>query len=306
VTVLKVVLRALTGACVVLAVPVVGFAQAPADIFGRAEYVVRSGDVNGDGYIDIVAKARQRIAMIALDDLSFPIPIPSTVASFAIISDSTGNYSLTTSVTAALLANSAWRLGTHDLRYGDILGNGAGGAIIEARNAGDPSFSVSATPAGVPQLLQKLNDSSIGYDLAATGTTSYLSDRSGDGRADLTIERNGFIAAVLYADSNGVFTYNREGTVRAVWLGFKGFLDAGNSASALGYIAADSVPVYTDILQQLGGHVRDIGASWSDIRLISMSDRFASFSIVDTAESRRTIHVLVFIRENGRWYVSTL
>jgi hypothetical protein len=304
--VLTLVLRALTGALVVLAIPAVGLAQAPTNIFERAEYEVRSGDVNGDGYIDILAQARKKFTMIGLDDISIPILIPSSVATFVIMSDASGNYSLTTSVSATLLANSNWRLGTHDLRYGDILGNGAGGAIIEARNAGDPSFSVSATAAGLPQLLQKLSASSIGYDLAATGTTSFLSDRSGDGRADLTIERSGFIASVLYADSNGTFTYNREGTVRAVWLGFKGFLDSGNTVSALGYIAADSVPMYTDILQQLGSHVRDIGASWGDLRLISLSDKFASFSIVDTAESRRTIHVLVFIRENGRWYVSTL
>jgi hypothetical protein len=299
-------LRALTGGLVVIAAPVAGFAQAPPNIFSRADYEVRSGDVNGDGRIDILARARQKFAMIALDDLMIPIPIRSPVSTFAIMSDSSGNYSLTTDVSAALLANPAWRPGTHDLRYGDILGNGAGGAIIEARNAGDPSFSVNATPGGIPRLLQTLNGSSIGFDLAAAGTTSSLSDRNGDGRTDLTIERNGFIASVLHADSNGLFSYSAEGTVRAVWLGFKGFLDAGNTASALGYIAADSAPMYTDILQQLGTHVREIGASWGDIRLISMSEKFASFSIADTAESRRTIHVLVFIRENGRWYVSTL
>jgi len=243
VTAFKVILRIAIGAFGVLAIPSLGFAQTPSDIFGRAEYDIRSGDVNSDGYIDILANARMKFAMIGLDDLTIPIRVPSTVATFAIISDSTGNYSLTTDVSAALLANPAWRLGTHDLRFGDILGNGAGGAIIEARNAGDPSFSVSATPAGVPQLLQRLDASSIGSDLAAAGTTSFLSDRNADGRADLTIERNGFITSVLYADSNGVFTANREGTVRAVWLGFKGFLDSGNTSSALGYIAADRVPM---------------------------------------------------------------
>lgn len=300
--------RTLGIAVVALVASLPASAQAPSGSsdFVRSEFTVYSGDFNGDHFIDILVKAKRKIALIALDDLSIPVPIPAPVKSFAILSDGNGVYSMVTTVTSAMLNSSVWQANTHDLRFGDILGNGSGGAIVEARNPGDPSFSV-AVSGGSPQLVQTLTLSALGFDLAASGITSELSDRNGDGRTDLTIRRNGLVLQVLFANTNGVFVADQEATLRAVWLGFKSQLDNGDAASALAYISTDRAPFYSEIFQAFGSsRLRTLSATWTDVKAIALKPTYASFSIVDTFNGQRSVHILVFEKDGDHWVLTTL
>lgn len=271
----------------------------------RSNYTVLSGDVNGDGQVDILMRAQRRIVIIHYD-VPFPVPIPTPSPTFVLLSGSGGSYSLVTPVSAAMLNSSAWQTNRYDLRFGDLLGNGAGGVIIEARNAGDPSFSVAANTSGQPSLVQTLTPAAVGFDLGANGIMTELADRNSDGRADLTILQDGFVASVLIANASGVFAQDAESTIRAVWLGFKAYLDSNDASSALGYVSLDSIPVYTDVLTSLGPHLREVSATWSDINAIEIGANYATFSIVSSANSQQTLHILVFVKENNRWVLESM
>jgi hypothetical protein len=281
-------------------------AQSPSNDFARSGFAVYSGDFNSDGYIDILAKAKTRIVMIPLDDLVVPVPIASPVVSFVILSDSGGSYTVSTNVSSTMLTSSVWRADTHDLRIGDLLGNGFGGAVIEARNPGEPSFSVGVAE-GVPRLIQVLTAAALGFDLGASGITSELGDLNGDGRTDLTIRRSGLVLQVLHANASGEFVANQEATLRAVWLGFKSHLDSGNPTAALAYISPERGAFYSGIFQALGAErLRTLSATWTDVRAISLRPNYAAFSIVDTFNGQRSVHILVFEKDGERWVLTTL
>jgi hypothetical protein len=300
--------RRLGATVMALGASVCAMAQSPSGstAFVRSGFTVFSGDVNGDGYTDILVKAKRQVVIIPIDDLSIPIAIPTPVKSFVIVSDGNGHYSLSTNPNSAILNASVWQAGTYDLRLGDILGNGAGGAIIEARNAGSPSFSV-AISSGLPQLIQTLTADTLGFDLSASGVTSELSDRNGDGRTDLTIRRGAIVLQVLYANASGLFIADQEATLRAVWLGFKSHLDTGDASSALAYISPASAPYYSEIFQAFGGdRLRTLSATWTDVKAIALRPKYATFSIVDTFNGVRSVHIIVFEKDGDHWVLTSL
>src|SRR5688572_23734461 len=71
------------------------FASATASAVGFDDrYTVRTGDLNNDGRTDLYLKHNPRMAMIPLDDLIVPIPLPGDVGEFVLQQNAAGNFDL--------------------------------------------------------------------------------------------------------------------------------------------------------------------------------------------------------------------
>jgi hypothetical protein len=68
----------------------------------RAEYRVFMGDVNGDGFPDVLVKAQVKLTFVHIDEMLAPILLKPASPTFVLLS-SGGTYSLTKSPNAALL-----------------------------------------------------------------------------------------------------------------------------------------------------------------------------------------------------------
>lgn len=275
------------------------------DALRRGNYEIFSGDVNSDGHVDILAKARPTIVPISLDDLIVPIPIfPSPT--FAILSDASGSYSLIVNPSPSIRNSSVWQANTHDLAYGDVLGNGAGGMVIHARSANGVSFTIGTSVSnGQPQLIQHLSPASLGVDLGVTGTTIALGDTNNDGRADLVVRVNGLISNVFVADSDGTFDKPPDAKASAIaaWHAFRVSLDAGEANSALQFISAPVRPQYAAAFSVLANRITTMTQNWSALDAVSVRPDYAVFTLTQTYSGQTRLHFVTFSLEGDRWMI---
>jgi hypothetical protein len=277
-----------------------------ADALRRSNFTVFSGDVNSDGYVDLLLKASQGVVMIPLDDLFIPIVIQPLVPTFAIMSDGSGGYYLDASPSAQILNSPVWQPGTHDLVYGDLLGNGGASAIIEARNPGAPSFSVAtSTSNGAPQLLQHLTPSAIGVDLGGAGITTELKDINGDGRSDLLIKTDGTVTDALVADASGILSREEDSPILATWYAVTAALSASDLNAATQYFTIQAAPTYLNAFAARG-NLPGLAASWSPIQPVIVAENYATFVFTHTDGSIQRLHFVGFVKEGGRWVIASL
>jgi hypothetical protein len=71
-----------------------GSAQVSADNYlgFRDTYVTRTGDLNGDGRLDVYLDYTPKIIPIVLDDFAIPIPVKNTLADFVLLQNTTGGF----------------------------------------------------------------------------------------------------------------------------------------------------------------------------------------------------------------------
>ncbi|WP_428309768.1 FG-GAP-like repeat-containing protein [Hydrocarboniphaga sp.] len=169
-----------------------------------AGYDVFSGDINGDGYPDLLLKANHQFVLVDYDVL---IPVLLRWRnSFVVLSNSDGTYSIQLNPSAATLSNPIWQAGTHELIFGDTDGDGSLELLIRAKAVNGISvlMATSATD-GVPQLRQRLNAIDIGIDLGQSGLDVDLVKANNDGRADLLTSRAGVVETIHMATTGGSF-----------------------------------------------------------------------------------------------------
>jgi hypothetical protein len=270
-------------------------------------YVIFSGDVNGDGYVDILAKSTPKFVPIALDDLIFSIPIFAS-PTFVLLS-SGGSYSLVTEPPASIVNSSVWQANSHSLAFADFLGNGVTSMLIRSAVAGGDSFSVTASPStGQLALLQHISSSDLGVDLGALSRTVEFRDANRDGRADLVVRTNGRITETFLADSNGLFVRPiGNATIEASWYAFCASLDANDPASAVSFISATRRAQYDAAFQAVGSQLPDLTQRWSSfaaVRVVGSS--FANYLITQTINGIATDYMITFVWEDGRWVVAEL
>jgi hypothetical protein len=271
----------------------------------RSNYIAKSGDYNGDGIPDVLMIAIKRVVLIDYD-IPIPVAIPTPSPSFAILSSGPGNYSLDTSPSAGMIASGVWQSSTYDMVYGDILGNGAGGVVLRAKNAGLPSFSLGASPSnGAPQLIQVLSSSALGVDISGASGEVRLGDMNGDGRADLTVVSGGVVVAAYAANTNGQYVRDENLSIRATWQGVRSALEAGDRVKAALHIAEDSREFYSTIFQEMGQYLPTATNGWSDITPLEILADESTWFMTVTAQGETTGHIVNFTKVNGTWQIGT-
>lgn len=274
---------------------------AHANTLVQSSYRSFSGDVNGDGRSDVLLKASSRIVLIPLDDLSLPVPIPPKNATFVLISNSDGTYSLAANPADTVAGSSVWQTDSYELVYGDVLGNGLGSVLIKAKASGAPSFVVALTSPGTLQLIQQLTPATLGIDLGAPGTTAELKHSNSDGRTDLAVSTNGRIAAVFIADQNGIFRRDDEASIRAVWSGLLKAFENADANMAAQYLVEESREQYRQAFADLGSDLQKIPAAFSTIRALSRTDAYAEYVFTQNVGGKTTMHIVPFVRRGGLW-----
>ncbi|HEY8101774.1 MAG TPA: hypothetical protein VIF82_13580 [Burkholderiaceae bacterium] len=275
----------------------------------RTVYHAFSGDVNGDGYPDILLKADYKIIMLPLDDDGlFPLPIPAPSPTFVLLSQSDGSYVLTAKPDASIVNSAVWQANSYDLILGDVLGNGAGSILIKTRTPGQPSFVVAmSSSTGALQLVQVLTTANIGIDLGAAGTTVAFQDQNGDGRTDLVVSVNNRLTSILLADANGDFaknsTSNDTATIRAVWSGMLNALSNGDTTTALSYINDESKDSYAQIFSDLGSNVQQLPSSLSNFNFVTVTSTYATAVVSQSYGGQNTMGFVNFMLGAGGWNI---
>lgn len=124
------------------------------DAMGRTNYIVMTGDVNGDGQNDVLFKAVPKFVFIPVDDdLSVPIQLPVPSPSFVLLSTGYGSYTLVAKPDAAMIGNAAWKPASQGVTYAGPSGEFAASVTITAGTVEQASFVVSmAADTGLLQI----------------------------------------------------------------------------------------------------------------------------------------------------------
>ncbi|MDZ4077077.1 FG-GAP-like repeat-containing protein [Hydrocarboniphaga sp.] len=170
-----------------------------------AGYEVYSGDYNGDGYPDLLLRAKHQFVLV-----DYEVPFPVLLRwrqSFMVLSNPDGTYSIVLSPSAAVLSSSVWQPDTHDLIFGDTDGDGSLELLLRSHAANGVNVIITTSPTdGTPQLRQRVNAADIGIDMGGAGLDADLLDTNGDGRADLLVgTRYGLVLQISEASSSGAF-----------------------------------------------------------------------------------------------------
>ncbi|HEU5133719.1 MAG TPA: hypothetical protein VFU13_01125 [Steroidobacteraceae bacterium] len=291
-----------------LTLPAHAQSNSPATGLQRAQYQVFSGDYNGDGFKDILAKAKPKVIPIALDDLAIPIVIYAS-PTFVLMSNNGAPYSLVTKPASSIVNSSVWLASTHAVDFGDFLGNGVTSMMIRSIVPNGDSFTVTTSASVIqPSLLQRISSSDLGIDLGAVGRTTEFRDSNRDGRADLVVRTNGRITDVFIADTNGQFARaTGNGSIEASWFAFRASLDANDPASALNFISITRRSKYSAAFQAIGTQLPNLTQRWSSFAAVRIvSSRFANYLITQTINGVATDYMITFVWENGRWVVAEL
>ncbi len=282
-------------------------AVSPMNALQLASYSVFSGDVNGDGQTDILAKSKPKFVPILLDDISIPIAAFSS-PNFLLLSNG-GAYSLVLKPSGSILSSAVWQANTHVVALGDFLGNGVMSMMIRSQIPGGDTFTVTTPASAVqPTLLQRISPNDLGVDLGASARTVDFRDANRDGRADLVVRTNGRITDVILADVNGLFIRaTGNASIEATWYGLRAALDDNDPQSALNFITLTRQNQYGAAFQAAGSQLSGLTQKWSAfaaVRVVPAS--FANYLITQTIDGVATDYMITFIWENGRWVVAEL
>ena len=283
-----------------------------ADALQRTHYETLNGNVNDDGHPDIYLEAQQSVAILSIETLLLPVPLPAPSSTFLLLSRPDGSYRLIRNPASHLVDGTDWLSGNFDVHFGDTDGDGSVEMLVEARFDWSDSFLIGAeTSSGRPIFVQQLRETDTGINLGAPGVAAVLDDVNDDGRADLVVYEDGLVIAVFVATVSGNFSFDEDNEVnsyasaRLVWSAFCRALEDGDMSGALDYVVSSSLPFYHRALSgivDLGG----LPAQWSEPRRISATDKYAEYLVTQTLDGQTLHHVVVFKKEGERWRVLSL
>lgn len=282
------------------------FAQANGDprvALQQAGYTAYSGDLEHDGDIDVLVKAKSRIALIDFDPI---IPVVLKPSSPTFLLRASGSvYSLEINPPTNIVRDSLWAAGAFDLMFGDVTGTGARTLLLRSRAADATSFLITPSlSTGQPQLLQTLTPAVLGVDLGGTTSEVTLQDKDSDGQTDLVVRSNGVVVAVLIARDDGTFAKetSSEGQPLMAWRIFCASLDDGNLDAALSYISTPSRGQYQTALVNLGTAITGLTSNWVGIKTVEVASSYAIFNVTQNL-GENLQYQIVMVKEDGQWRV---
>ena len=278
------------------------------DLF-RAKYTVYSGDINGDGVVDLLFVPKRVVVLINYD-VPFPVIAKPASPPFELLSGG-GSYSVVLNPAASVVKNAIWKGGMYSLSYGDTLGTGSATMLVDPTTSGLPSFmfTTSATN-GAPQLLEALTTSTIGVDLSAAGTGATLQDTNNDGRADLVVWVNGKLSTVLIAASDGTFSVPAAaagGPSMTAWRSFVAAITLGDSSSASTFLSGSALSNYGPALAALGSTtlMPTIAKNWSEPQIVTLNADLMEMVVFQTEGGQVKMHLVDVVNDAGQWVVES-
>ncbi|MEE9494234.1 MAG: hypothetical protein V3W04_12730 [Gammaproteobacteria bacterium] len=306
---MKIAMKGLALSMLMLVQPV-----ATANGLGNAQYEVLTGQFNNDNITDILLRSKDTLVMIALDDLSIPIPIKSKFQATVIVSFPDGSYAIDTSAQVAAINQTAWVAEGFELQEADFNADNKSELFLRATRPGMPSFILASnTGQGSPFIKQLLTPSQFGLDFGVEGTTIDLRDENNDNRMDIVVKQNDIVAAVLIANEDGTFSAlgdkqdDSDRTIAILWGGFCRALEATDVQKSSNYFSVATRDHYKNILSQLGDSIGVMTANWGTATPIIIEKDHAEYAITQTYQNKTRMHLIGFSRgENGQWLIENL
>lgn len=279
-----------------------------------ATYEVLVGQFNSDGFADILLRPKDQIVLILMDDLSIPVFAKSIFEPTVISSFSNGQYAIDSSAQKGAIDQTRWRIGRYDVIEGDINRDGNHELLLVPQTPNSASLILTSKPGATkPLIKQQLNPGDFGLDFGAANTKVSLEDRNNDGRADIVVNRDGMLLAVLLANKNGVFSpvgdkkEDLDATISAIWSGFGARLDNGEINKAVEYISVVSKENYQRIFTVLGDDVKTLTSYWSKAVPLLLEKDYAEYAVTQTFNGQTRLHIIGFSRDsNGQWSIEQL
>lgn len=262
------------------------------------------GDINGDGRMDLLMRARPLLTFTQFDDILIPILAKPTYGTFMVRSVGSSGFELVANPTPAEVRSSVWQAGRFAVSSGNVLADSRGSIFARSAVPGAASFSISVNAQSTAlQLLQVVDAQLAGRDLGLSGTVTNLVDKNGDGRSDLVIAVDGLAADVLIANSSGQFVRDDDASILAVWVGMKSALESGDANTVLRYVAATSRPKYDEALAELAGTLSGATAGWQTPRSLTISATSAEYAVAHATNGGQRTVIVTFVREENMWRI---
>lgn len=277
-------------------------------------YEVLVGQFNADGLADILLRPKDQIVLILLDDLSFPVFAKSIFEPTVIASFSNGQYAIDGSAQKGAIDQTQWLTGSYDIIEGDFNGDGNNELLLVPLTPNKTSFILASTPGTTkPSITQQLNPSDFGLDFGEPNTQVLLEDRNNDGRADIVVNRDGMLLAVLLANNDGLFSTvgdkkeDLDATISAIWSGFGARLNNGEINKAVEYFSVASKENYQRILTVLGDDIKTLTSYWSKAVPLIVEKDYAEYAVTQAVNGQTRLHIIGFSRDsNGLWNIEQL
>jgi len=285
-------------------------------------FSVASGDYNEDGYVDM---------LISGDYLDIIIGSRCVLGagSGCIPTEHWYHYPPTNSE----LSHASWDYTTHEVLRFDFDTDGTNDLFLMPKAKGYPSFqipfeSIDDHYNGNLTVVDELNTiewNQIGVDLGDPGTVAYFEDLNTDGFLDLRVEHlgipsgiyygtspNGWIALPLGSDTESndddqLIELADTSTTIAVWNGFSAALNNGDADLASQYFAPSSRDSYAQLFTLLGSNISGLTSNWTELTLIELTDRVATYSLKQDEGGSERLHSIIFVRDPVEgWRIQSL
>lgn len=282
-------------------------ATAAADCPKRAdELSLFAADVNSDGQLDFLVRAKPTFVPLPLDDdMVFVIPVPKPINGF-VLTSSGSRYTTTTLPPQASIPQ-GWSPSAGTLLVGDVQGTGCPAVLLQAAT-GAKSFLVGYDGAQNPYIIQQL-----GFLPGETGDFSdaalVFKDTNGDARMDLEASRSGAVQAIYLADAGGVLRLDPSASALAVWRSFLTAMAANDVDRSLRHLTSSGLWIYEGPMRAMAAELSLLPARTVDFGVIDANAQAVRLAIIVDPPPATTgpgfIHYAALLNDKGNWQIES-
>lgn len=171
----------------------------------RHNYATYIGDHNNDGYEDVLLKHYEKQSLIQFGGSIVVVPITHSLVDFVLTQDSSGNYSMQSAPSSALVNHTSWeRIDSLALEFihGDFDGDGVSDVLLASTTDDISSFVILADNNLSQSVLSQTIDSAV-YSFSLGSASIQVADNNSDGQDDVILSIYGSVITLL-SDTSGV------------------------------------------------------------------------------------------------------